>query len=406
MTSKTLTFECTVNAPASQVYRAFTNSTALREWLCEAAMADPRPAGRLYLWWDTGYYASGEFTAVTPDEQIAFTWYGRNNPGPTQVVISLEEGEKGTHVTVIHDGIGSGEEWAETVKQFERGWEVGLENLQSVLETGQDLRFVLRPMLGIMVGEYNAEVAARLGVPVTEGMRLEGVVEGMGAAAAGLEQDDVIVGIGDVEVTGWYSMDNVLRVHRAGEQVKAVFFRGGEKLSVTMKLSGRPLPEVPTTPKALAEAIREHYAAADGELDAFLEGVTEEDAAYHPAPGEWNVKEILAHLIASTRGWHFFLIDMINDDEPWYDHWESHTNVPARHEATLAVYPTIAELLAEFNRNRAETVAILAALPPEFVARKGSYIKLGYRMLDAPGYHMRQHLEQMREAVEAARKSS
>jgi uncharacterized protein YndB with AHSA1/START domain len=406
MTSDTLTFECTVNAPASQLYRAFTNSTALREWLCEAAMADPRPAGRLYLWWDTGYYASGEFTAVTPDEQIAFTWYGRNNPGPTQVVISLEKREEGTHVTLTHSGIGSGEEWAETVKRFERGWEVGLENLQSVLETGQDLRFVLRPMLGIMVGELNSEVADRTGVPVTEGIRLEDVIEGMGAAAAGLRQDDVIVGIGDVEVTGWYSMDNVLRTHRAGEQVDVVFYRGAEKLSVAMDLSGRPLPEVPATPVAFAEAIHEHHAAVDGELEAFLEGVTEEEASFRPAPDEWTVKEILAHLIASTRGWHSFLIDMINDDEPWYDRWESHTNVPARNKAILAAYPTIPELLGEFKRNRTETVEILAALPPEFIARKGSYVKLGYWMLETPGYHVRQHLEQARMAVEAARKSS
>jgi hypothetical protein len=261
-------------------------------------------------------------------------------------------------------------------------------------------------MLGIMVGELNPEVADRTGVPVTEGIRLEDVIEGMGAAAAGLRQDDVIVGIGDVEVTGRYSMDNVLRTHRAGEQVDVVFYRGAEKLSVAMELSGRPLPEVPATPVAFAEAIHEHHAAVDGELKAFLEGVTEEEASFRPAPDEWTVKEILAHLVASTRGWHSFLIDMINDDEPWYDRWESHTNVPARNKAILAAYPTIPELLGEFKRNRSETVAILEALPPEFVARKGSYVKLGYWMLETPGYHVRQHLEQARMAVEAARKSS
>ena len=70
--------------------------------------------------------------------------YGRNNPGPTQVVISLEEGGEGTRVIVTHSGIGSGEEWAETVKQFKRGWEVGLENLQSVLETGSCMWIALR----------------------------------------------------------------------------------------------------------------------------------------------------------------------------------------------------------------------------------------------------------------------
>ena len=31
--TKTLTFKRTLSAPAQEVYRAFTNATALREWL-------------------------------------------------------------------------------------------------------------------------------------------------------------------------------------------------------------------------------------------------------------------------------------------------------------------------------------------------------------------------------------
>ncbi|UCC62882.1 MAG: SRPBCC domain-containing protein, partial [Anaerolineae bacterium] len=177
MPSETLTFERTVNAPASQVYRAFTSATALREWFCDAALADPRPGGRLYFWWNQGYYACGEFTALTEDQQIAFTWHGRGEPDTTRVGVSLEPANEETRVTVTHSGIGTGAAWAETVKQFERGWEVGLENLQSVLETGRDLRYVRRPMLGVTVDEFNAETAAQLGVPVTEGIRLERTLE-------------------------------------------------------------------------------------------------------------------------------------------------------------------------------------------------------------------------------------
>jgi uncharacterized protein YndB with AHSA1/START domain len=403
MTAETLKFERTVDAPPFQVYRAFTRGTAFREWFCDVALADARSGGRLYFWWNTGYYASGEFTDLTVNERVAFTWHGRDEPATTHVQVVLEPHDAGTRCIITHSGIGSGEEWAETAKQFERGWEVGLENIQSVLETGQDLRYVRRPMLGITVGEFNAEIASELGVPVTEAIRLDGVVEGMGAAAAGLQKDDVIVGIGGAEVTTWPTLSSALQPHRAGDHVKVVFYRGAEKKSVSMELSGRPLPEVPPTPEALAAAVRQFYDELDAELTAFLEGLSAEEALFRAAPDEWNVKQTLAHLIVGERGFQGWLADLINDDEPVYDRWENSTTVPARLKATLEAYPTPSVLMEELKRGEAETLSMLAALPPEFVARRGSYTRLGYYLLEMPGFHTRQHLDQMRTTVEAAR---
>ena len=402
MTAETLKFERTVNAPAFQVYRAFTRGTAFREWFCDAALAEARPGGRLYFWWNTGYYASGEFIALTEGQHVAFTWHGRDEPATTRVQVVLEPHDAGTRFTLTHSDIGSGEEWVEAVKQFKRGWEVGLENLQSVLETGQDLRYVRRPMLGVTIGEFNAEIAAELGVPVTEAIRLDGVIEGMGAAAAGLRKDDVIVGIGGVEVTTWPTLSNALQPHRAGDRVDVVFYRGAEKKRVTMELSPRPLPDVPPTPEDLAAAVRQSYEELDAELTTFIAGLSEEAASYRPAPDEWNVKETLAHLIAGERGFQGWLADLINDDDPMYDRWENPSTVPARLKATLEAYPTLSALLEELKRSKAETLSMLSALPPEFVARKGSYIRLGYYLLEMPGFHTRQHLEQMRQAVAAA----
>jgi uncharacterized protein YndB with AHSA1/START domain len=401
MTTEKLTFERTVNAPPAQAYRAFTNSTAFREWFCDVSLADPRPGGRLYFWWNAGHYASGEFTALAEDKSVTFTWYGKNEPAPTQVQISLKPQDGGTSVTVVHSDIGTDEAWEETRKQFERGWENALENLESVLETGQDLRFVRRPMLGIFLDEFNKEIAAQLGVPVTEGVRLSGVVEGMGAQVAGLQKDDIVVGIAGAEVTDFASLSEALASHRSDDEVEVLFFRGGEKQSAAMVLSRRPLPEVPESPEALSQAAREIYVELDAELDRFFEGVSDEEASYRPAPDQWSVKETLAHLIVGERGWHTFLSHMIDDHEPVYD--PGGGNVPARHAAVIAAYPTIPEMLEELKRNELETVALLAALPPEFVARRGSFNRVSYYVLELPGFHTRQHLEQMREAVEEAR---
>src|SRR5215217_7184506 len=57
----TLTATRTVDAKSSEVFRAFTNTGALRDWLCNSAQVDLRKGGRIYLWWNEGYHAAGTF---------------------------------------------------------------------------------------------------------------------------------------------------------------------------------------------------------------------------------------------------------------------------------------------------------------------------------------------------------
>lgn len=402
-TAKTQTFKFkrAINAPPAEVYRAFTNSTALREWFCNAATTDPHKGGRFYVWWNSGFYAAGEFTALAPGKKVAFTWHGRGEPGPTRVQISLAAKKGGTVVTLAHSGVGTGKPWARTAKEIEEGWAGSVENLQAVLETGMDLRFTRRPMLGISGGdEVTPEIAARLGVPVVEGVRLDGVLDGMGAHAAGLQRDDVFVGLAGKKITGWTSLINIMQAHRAGDTIPVVFYRGKEKKKTTMTLSARPLPEVPPTPPELAEAVRKNYAELDAELAHCFEGVSEAEAGHHPAPGEWNTKENLAHLIVDERDRHAWIDELINGEEPSYDGFAG--NIQVRHKAIVSAYPSAPALLEELKRHEAETVALLAALPPEFVARRGSYWRLGHNLLQL-SRHTREHIGQIRAAIESAR---
>jgi len=397
----TLKFRRMVNAPPGEVYRAFTNATALREWLCDAAQADPRKGGRLYLWWNSGYYTSGEYIAALPGKKISFTWRGRGEPDATRVQVSLAEKNGGTAVTLAHGGIGSGKKWAGVAREFQRDWESKLENLQSVLETGQDLRIVRRPLLGVSLGEFNAEMAAKLGVPVTEGARLDDVLEGRGAHAAGLRKDDVIVRLGGKKVINWATFTSVVQPHHAGDRVAVVFYRGAEKKTVTLELSRRPLPDTPPTAQAFAEAARKMYAGFDAELAACLEGVSEVEAVHQPAPGEWSVKETLAHLVLNEREIHAWITDLIVGDERWSD--ANPTNVPARLGAATAVFSTLPALVEELECHEAETVAMLAALPSEFMAHRGSYWRLAHIILQSPD-HFQSHIGQIRAAIAAARK--
>jgi len=401
MSSQTLSFTQLVKTSPESVYDAFTNATQLREWLCNVATVVPRPGGRIYLWWNSGYYTSGEFTLTKSGKEVTFSWHGRGEPAPTQVQVTFKAQDGGTLVSLDHTGMGAGDEWTQTISEMEKGWKTSLKNLASVQETGEDLRFVLRPMLGIILDEFNPEIAKRLGMPTSEGIRLSGTVEGMGAKSAGLQADDVIVSMGGIETINGSSLDNVLNAHRAGDDIEVVFYRGGEKKSVMMELSRRPIPDIPPTAKELSDGAEILYNEIKSMMDEFLEGVTEEEASFKPAPNEWSVKGNLAHFIQGERFFQQYIAELVDGYERFADDYGG--NSDAFIEATIAAYPTIKEMVKEYKSNMAETLYFLANLPDEFVARKGAYWRLAYDLLQDP-YHFTAHLEQMQAALDAARK--
>ena len=401
MSTQTLSFTQMVKAPPEEVYRAFTNATVLREWLCDVATVSPHPGGRLYLWWTSGYYTSGGFTQTEENKKIAFSWFGRGEPAPTQVqVIFTPQGED-TLVTLTHGGVGTGEEWSQSTVEIEKGWENSLKNLVSVLETGEDQRYVMRPMLGIGVNDFNAEIAEQLGVPVDEGIRLSGTVEGMKAREAGLQADDVIVGMAGVLIAGSESLEKALSGHRAGDEIEVIFYRGSDKKNVMMELSKRPLPQIPPTTKELAEQVKSGNQEIQTTLDEFLEDVSEEEAAFKPEPNSWSMKDNLAHLIHSERYKHTFIVELVEGFERVADDYGG--NINEFNAATIATYPTVQDLVQEYKHGMKETVQMLSHIPEGFMARKGSYWRLAYYTLEDP-FHFHIHLDQMKAALEVARK--
>jgi uncharacterized protein YndB with AHSA1/START domain len=395
----TLTFDKTIQAIPSQVYNAFTNASVLRQWMCNVATVKPKPGGHFFVAWDEGFYASGEYCELKPLERVVFTWRGKSEPGDTLVTVKLAEQNGGTKVTLEHSGIGSGDQWAQSIENIRAGWKSGLENLASVLETGQDLRFTLRPMLGIGINDFDGEIARRLGVPVSKGIRIDNLIDGMGAKTSGLQSDDVIVGLSGKAVSDYADIPTALHSHRAGDEVEVTFYRGSEKKTLLMKLSQRPLPEIPPTPQTLAEIVHKRNEQILNELMSFIAGITESEADYKPGIADWNVKEILAHLIHGERGFQNYIPEILGGQEPQYDDYAG--NLQARVEATVAAFPTLPEIVEEFKRSLYESEALLARLPLEVIKEKGSYWRLCYNSLENP-YHFESHLDQMRAAAKAA----
>lgn len=396
----TLSLQRTIAAPPADVYRALTRATHLRAWLCDAAQSAARPNGRVYFAWNNGYAASGRYTSLIPDQEVALTWQGHGSPTPGLVTFRLTP-ENGR--TTVHLELGQLSEGT-PIEDLRRDWTDSLENLQSLLETGDDLRFTRRPMLGVFIGNFDPEMAEKLGVPVQEGIRLDGTAEGLGAQAAGLQQDDVIVSMDGKPVSDYPALLEVLQPHKAGDEVEVEFYRGAEKKTTMMTLSARHLPAVPTTAQELAAALAEVYAQSDQTLDNIVAEISEEEASQRPAEGEWSVKEVLCHLIASERETHSWLSDMIVEAERWTDEFENVTNIQPRLQAIMAAYPTLAELVAEVKRNEKETVAMVAHLPAELAARRSIFVRIGRNLLPADGSsHADTHFDQMRAAIAAVK---
>ena len=397
----TVTAETFVNAPLKFAYRAFTNSTSLREWLCDVATVAPHPNGRMYLWWRGDFYSSGHYLALEENKCVNFRWYSNADPAPTEVEVTFAEKDGGVNVRMDHK-VPDDESWKKKAEDFRENWVDSLRNLKSVLETGIDLRIAERPMLGILPGDFTADQATALGVPVREGLRIDGTVDGMGAQKAGLQRDDVLVGMAGKPITSDFnSLPTAIEGKKGGDSIEVIFYRGPEKKTVTMELSKRPMADVPSDPIELAKQARALIAPALKELEKCFEGFTDQQAMQRPDPKEWSALEIVAHLVHGERGNTAFLTSLIDGYELTSDGFG--TNVNAQVEATVKVNPSIKLMLAELRRSVEEVLAYTELIPDDFVANKGSYYRYGFGILQ-PNFHIGAHMQQVKDALAAAKK--
>ncbi len=374
---------CTIHAPAAHVYKSFTDSDWIHDWLCDDASVRAAVGGHLLLQWFPPRHAMGVYTALEPNQHVAFTLRYSDTDEEIHVDVTLTDSNGVTEVTI--NGVLSEE------------WEAALSRLQEVLETGADPRITHRVLIGIYPGNFDADVAKKLNVPVSEGALVNDVIPGLGAAKAGLQSQDVVVEIDGKPINNDNPVYERVRHKKPGDTVEVGYYRNGEKQFATMPLSGYPLPDFPADYMGLADQMQAHYADLDREMTALFEGVSEAEAAQKPAPQEWSAYEVIAHLILNER---------------WVQHWlgglmqgpevSGYTaNTPARIAGIVNVHKT--DVLDEMRRSWAETVAILRNVPEEFFARKANLWWATFELTQLLP-HARQHFVQIRSAIEAAKR--
>ncbi|RPH83294.1 MAG: DinB family protein [Candidatus Rokuibacteriota bacterium] len=118
------------------------------------------------------------------------------------------------------------------------------------------------------------------------------------------------------------------------------------------------MAEVPLTPVEIARLLPATVATLRAELVALPDRVL----AWHPAPGEWCVKEVLGHLIeAERRGFAGRIQVILGADTPVLERWEPPEVARARGDCGKAATALLDELAAMRERSASLVGRLIAA---------------------------------------------
>ena len=146
------------------------------------------------------------------------------------------------------------------------------------------------------------------------------------------------------------------------------------------------------TPREVADALGAMAVIVRTELTALPDQLL----AWHPAPGEWCVKEALGHLIeAEQRGFAGRIRIILADDEPEFVAWDQVAVERARNDCAR----DLTDLLDEFTQIRGESRNLVFGLTDADLQRGGMHPQVGYLqvndLLHEWVYHDRNHVRQM-----------
>ncbi|MEX0867025.1 MAG: trypsin-like peptidase domain-containing protein, partial [Pirellulales bacterium] len=99
---------------------------------------------------------------------------------------------------------------------------------------------VRRAYLGVAIGEVNAEIAEQLDVDLRSGVVVGQVYPDTPAAAAGLQENDVIVRFGDQQVRAPGDLQQIVERSTVGETLQVEVVRAGEKQTLDIQLEKLP----------------------------------------------------------------------------------------------------------------------------------------------------------------------
>ena len=151
-------------------------------------------------------------------------------------------------------------------------------------------------------------------------------------------------------------------------------------------------------PADVAALLESAMATIRAEVEALPKAVT----TFHPGEAEWSINEVIGHLIESERrGFAGRIRTLLATKDPQLEGWDQNEVARGRRDD---MKPT-AKLVAELERMRAESAALVRGLKPGDLARGGQHPKVGWLrvedLLQEWVHHDRNHIKQMLGNVQA-----
>ncbi|MBM3218261.1 MAG: DinB family protein [Candidatus Rokubacteria bacterium] len=148
----------------------------------------------------------------------------------------------------------------------------------------------------------------------------------------------------------------------------------------------------PLGPSVVASMLRGAAAAFAAEVHALPDAILR----WHPAAGEWCVKDVLGHIIeAERRGFAGRIRIILANGRPKLEPWDPAEVSKARKDCEKGADALLVEML----QVREQSVALVAALRPDALARVGLHPTVGELgvadLLQEWVHHDRNHLKQI-----------
>ncbi len=124
------------------------------------------------------------------------------------------------------------------------GFAVPSEIARSIMRQILDFGEVRRGLLGVTIQTIDKESAEALGTKVDYGALITGIEAGSAAENAGLQVDDIIIGVDDRRIDNNRELANAIGLKGSGDKVRIEYVRDGRNRTVVAELGQRVVQEI------------------------------------------------------------------------------------------------------------------------------------------------------------------
>ncbi len=104
---------------------------------------------------------------------------------------------------------------------------------------------VTRPWINISAVDLNPKLISYFGLTIDKGIVITNVVPEGDAEKSGVQINDILIRIDDIEINNVRDLLKVINTHKVGDDITMEILRGGDKIKIDTKLEKAPTVRIP-----------------------------------------------------------------------------------------------------------------------------------------------------------------